>query len=130
MPVIDAATDESIREMFDLPADGDLFERLCDWDQDRVVMQVRLKNAVHNVMAEQLYENGKKDDGVAVHFLMRLSMLAHEAGLRGYGKQNPCVKEAIAVLGDPGQPNTTETVGAPIYERQCRPGPPTFDETV
>ncbi len=99
------ATEWAIRELFELPKDGDLFEHIANWDQDRAVGEVRLQNAVHNVLAEMLYEGRRKENGIAVLFLMRLSMLACEAGLEGWDKENPVVAEAIRVLGDPGQPN-------------------------
>lgn len=113
------ATYAAIRELLELPADGDIFDRLVEWEQDRIAGEIRLQNAVHNVLAERLYANGKAHHGVAVPFLMRLTMLANEAKLPGYHKGNPAVAEAIAKLGDPAHPNTAEDIGAPRYLRQC-----------
>lgn len=116
----DQGTEWAIRELFNLPNDGDLFERMADWEESRVVGEVRLQNAVHNMLSEPLYEDGKKENGVSVAFLMRLTMLANEAGLKGYSKTNKCVREAIAALGDPGQPNIAEHVGSAKYAAQCQ----------
>lgn len=115
-------SDDSLRELLNMPRDGrDLFESVADWQEEMVVGGIRLQNAVHNVLAERLYENGRKEEGVAVHFLMRLSMLAHEAGLPGYSKENPVVAEAIAALGDPAQPNIAKDPDAAREQARCCP---------
>ena len=116
---MDEGTDWAVRELFKLPKTGDLFDHLAQWDEERVVGEIRLQNAVHNVLAEPIYEEGKRENGISVRFLMRLTMLANEARLKGYGSKSKVVKEAVALLGDPGQANTTENVAAPRYQPQC-----------
>lgn len=41
----------------------------------------QIKEAVRLLVAEPLYENGAKDNGVAVRFLMRLTLLQSSVGL-------------------------------------------------
>jgi hypothetical protein len=77
-------------------------------ERDALLAEVgRLREALEKVrkrasdlMVESVYEGGDKADGIAVKFLMRLSLLAYEAKLEGYSMSNPFVAEAVAVLGE------------------------------
>jgi hypothetical protein len=59
------------------------------WDDDTVQ---QVKDAVQALMRERLYEDGQKDKGVSVQFIMRMNILAAEVGLMDEG--GPIVKEA------------------------------------
>ena len=48
------------------------------WDCDRVDA---VKAAIKALNGEQMYENGRKEDGVSVRFLMRLNILLSEADM-------------------------------------------------
>ena len=105
------ANEWAIRRLFDLPPDGDLFDQLREHLEHEDVGQVRLQNCVSNLLAEPIYEQKEKPNGIAVRFLMRLHLLAHEVRLEQYGKDNPVVAEALAALGDPAS-NSPESLAA------------------
>lgn len=65
------------------------------WDDDQVAS---VQEAVKALCEETLYENGKKDDGVSVRFLARMSVLKLRAGLAK--KDEPLIAEALALLGE------------------------------
>lgn len=66
-----------------------------------MINDIRLQGAVLNLLAEPVYEGGEKVNGIAVKLVMRLHLLAHQAELPNYSKDNPAVAEALAALGDP-----------------------------
>lgn len=102
--VIDLRVDrQAVRELYGLPHEGDFYEQMADHLEHDTVDEVRLQNAVWNLLTETFYEEGLKNNGVAVRFLMRLHLLACEAGLPEYSKDNPVVAEALAALGDPAE---------------------------
>lgn len=109
--------DVAIRTLFRLPEGGELFDRLADLLEGQTVLEVRLHNAIHNLLAEPVYENGELHSGIATKFLMRLTLLAHEAGLKEYGKDNVAVVEAIDCLGDPAA-NSPESLAAAAKRRR------------
>lgn len=53
-------------------------------------------DAIKALCAETLYEGGKKDNGVAVRFLARMTMLQLAAGI--IGRDDPMAREAIAMF--------------------------------
>jgi hypothetical protein len=59
-----------------------------------------IQNRVSCLLAEPIYEGGDKANGIAVKFLMRLNLLAYDAGLEGYSMDNPLVAEALTILGE------------------------------
>lgn len=65
------------------------------WDEDDVA---GVQEAVTALCKEMLYEGGKKDNGVSVRFLARMSVLRFRAGLAK--KDEPLIAEALALLGD------------------------------
>lgn len=101
----------AVRELYHLPHEGDFYEQMADHLEDDVVGEVRLQNTVWNLLTETFYEEGIKNNGVAVRFLMRLHLLALEAKLPEYSKDNPVVAEALAELGDPAT-NSPESLAA------------------
>lgn len=102
---------QAVRKLYDLPDEGDFYEQMADHLEYDTVDRVRLQNAVWNLLTETFYDQGLKNNGVAVKFLMRLHLLACEAGLPEYSKDNPVVAEAIAALGDPAE-NSAESLAA------------------
>lgn len=101
----------AVRKLYDLSDEGDFYEQMADHLEYDTVDKVRLQNAVWNLLTETFYEEGLKNNGVAVRFLMRLHLLAHEAGLPEYSKDNPIVAQALAALGDPAE-NSPESLAA------------------
>lgn len=117
--VVDLRVDQqAVRALYDLPNEGDFYEQMADHLEYDAVDKVRLQNAVWNLLTETFYEEGLKNNGVAVRFLMRLHLLACEAGLPEYSKDNPVVAEAIAALGDPAE-NSPESLAAAGRRREA-----------
>ena len=108
---------QAVRALYDLPNEGDFYEQMADHLEYDTVDKVRLQNAVWNLLTETFYEEGLKNNGVAVKFLMRLHLLACEAGLPEYSKDNPIVAEALAALGDPAT-NSPESLAAAGRRRE------------
>lgn len=65
------------------------------WDEDDVA---GVQDAVKALCEETLYEDGKKDNGVSVRFLARMSVLRLRAGMAK--KDEPLIAEALALLGE------------------------------
>lgn len=118
----------AVRELYHLPHEGDFYEQMADHLEYDVVDKVRLQNAVWNLLTETFYEEGLKNNGVAVKFLMRLHLLACEAGLPEYSKDNPVVAEALAALGDPAE-NSPESLAAAGVRREALAQPRTGGES-
>ena len=66
------------------------------WDEDMVLA---MQEAVKALSEETLYEGGKKENGISVRFLARISILKLRAGL--VQPDEPIVAEALAMLGEP-----------------------------
>lgn len=65
------------------------------WDEAQVAI---VQEAVKALCKEPLYESGKKDAGVSVRFLARVSVLKLRAGLAS--ADDPMDAEALAILGE------------------------------
>lgn len=65
------------------------------WDEDQVAS---VTDAVQALCSETLYEDGKKDGGVSVRFLSRMSVLKYRAGLAK--ADDPLIAEALAIVGE------------------------------
>jgi len=65
------------------------------WDEDQVT---GVTEAVKALCEETLYEDGKKDSGVSVRFLARMSVLKLRAGLAK--ADDPVIVEALAIVGE------------------------------
>lgn len=65
------------------------------WDEDQVA---GVEDAVKALCEEPLYEDGKKDSGVSVRFLARMSVLKLRAGLAK--ADDPLIAEALAIVGE------------------------------
>jgi hypothetical protein len=65
------------------------------WSEDTVA---DVQRRIEELYAEPVYENGRKDDGISVRFLARLTMLRCDADLISAG--DPIVKDAERVLGE------------------------------
>ncbi len=65
------------------------------WNDEQVT---GLTDAVQALCAETLYEGGKKDNGVSVRFLARMSVLKYRAGLAT--ADDPLIAEALAMVGE------------------------------
>jgi hypothetical protein len=65
------------------------------WDDDTVN---RVKQAVIDLRKTQVYENGRKADGISVEFLMRLSILGDEVGIEDAFQ--PMVQEARSYFAE------------------------------
>jgi len=65
------------------------------WDEDQVA---DVEAAVKALCDETLYEDGKKDNGVSVRFLARMSVLKLRAGLAK--ADEPLIAEALALVGE------------------------------
>ena len=77
----------------DPPDDGwDTFAEAGCWSVDEVDDVLA---AIKALTAEQVYEDGQKDKGVSVKFLMRITLLEAAAGLRPH--DDPLVVEAEAL---------------------------------
>jgi hypothetical protein len=109
--IADEFDDTAIRQLLRLPEDGDLFERVAEWQENQIVGEVRLHNCIHNLLAEPVYECKEMKNGISIRFMMRLHLLAHEAGLKEWGRDNPLVAEALSVIGDPAD-NSPESLEA------------------
>lgn len=68
--------------------------------EERGARRSDLHQAVCSLIAEQVYENGQKGDGIAVRFLMRLHVVAYHAGLPEYTAENPVVMEALRAFNE------------------------------
>lgn len=65
------------------------------WDDEQVD---GVQEAVKALCEETLYEDGKKDSGVSVRFLARMSVLKLRAGLAN--ADDPLIAEALAIVGE------------------------------
>jgi hypothetical protein len=65
------------------------------WDEDTVAT---LQECVKAILAEPVYENGEKDNGISVRFLARLSVLKLRAELAK--ADEPLIAEALTILGE------------------------------
>lgn len=54
---------------------------------------------IKDLIAEPVYEGGKKDNGISTRFLARLTLLQREAGL--LPADHPLVREAEAMFPEP-----------------------------
>lgn len=78
--------------------DAGAYDHLLDagwWDGDQTKA---VQDAIKALRAEPVYEGGDKANGISVQFLMRLTLLESEAGLRD--SSDPLVQEARAALSD------------------------------
>lgn len=66
-----------------------------------------VKRAINELRSEPIYEGGEKANGVSARFLMRITVLAHEAGL--LADDDMFVQEAQAAFASGGQPKYSET---------------------
>jgi hypothetical protein len=64
-------------------------------------------DAIKALRSETLYEGGEKANGISVRFLMRLTVLANEAGILAY--EDPLVQEAIKALNNEPTPKFSQT---------------------
>ena len=65
------------------------------WDKDQVA---GVEAAVNALCEEALYEDGKKDSGVSIRVLARMSVLELRAGRAKAG--DPLIAEALAIVGE------------------------------
>ena len=84
------------------------------WDDDTVQ---RVQDAVRALMGERVYEDGQKDKGVSVQFIMRLNIVAAEVGV--LGESEPIVKEAreYFAAGANAGTSTSQTQACPSLPR-------------
>ena len=69
------------------------------WDGDQTKL---VKDAISDLVAEPIYEGGKKENGVSVRFLARITLLRHYAGELPSG---PLVDEAEVLVAAPLPPS-------------------------
>ena len=65
------------------------------WDEDMVLA---MQEAVKALSEETLYEGGKKENGISVRFLARISILKLRAGLAD--ASDPYIAEGMKMLGE------------------------------
>jgi len=65
------------------------------WDEEQVS---GVKEAVKALCEETLYEDGKKENGISVRFLARMSVLKLRSGMAK--ADDPLIAEALALVGE------------------------------